>query len=297
MAKNYFNRYVWLIDTIRRAGRISLDEISRKWEQSALNDTGEPLPERTFHNHRIAILETFGIEIKSGRNQGYYINNCESESLKQWMLESFSLNNILSEGKSIRNQILFEKIPSGSTFLTDIVEAIKDHHPIELTYQSFHSDTSYTFCSEPYCLKLFKQRWYMLARSEKYGTPRIYALDRAQEVSILSGHTYSLPEDFNAEEFFKDYFGVIIDDELDIETIDIKVVAKQVKYFDSLPLHHTQSVIETTDSHTTYRYRLVPTFDFCQELLSKGAAIEVLSPQWLREEIIYDLEQALNNYK
>ena len=75
MAKNYFNRYVWLIETIHRYGHITLKDISRKWEQSALNDDGEPLAERTFHNHRLAIEESFGIELRCDRSLGYYIAN------------------------------------------------------------------------------------------------------------------------------------------------------------------------------------------------------------------------------
>ena len=43
MAKNYFNRYVWLIDTINRHGHISRKELSDLWEDSPLNETGEEL--------------------------------------------------------------------------------------------------------------------------------------------------------------------------------------------------------------------------------------------------------------
>ena len=110
MAKNYFNRYVWMIDTINRAGHISLQDLSRKWERSSINDDGEPLAERTFHNHRIAIEDTFGIEIKCDRSLGYYISNeddIESGSIRQWLLESLSLSNMLNETKDMRDRILF----------------------------------------------------------------------------------------------------------------------------------------------------------------------------------------------
>ena len=70
MAKSYFNRYVWLIDTIQRHGHISRVELSRLWENSPLNETGEELYERTFHNHRQAILDSFGFEIKCDRSLG-----------------------------------------------------------------------------------------------------------------------------------------------------------------------------------------------------------------------------------
>ena len=114
MAKNYFNRYVWLIDTINRHGHISREEISRLWKQSSLNDTGEELYERTFHNHRGAILDTFGIEIKCDRSLGYYIANSddlEGDGIRQWLLESLSMNNLLNESTDMRDRILFERIP------------------------------------------------------------------------------------------------------------------------------------------------------------------------------------------
>ena len=100
MAKNYFNRYVWLIDTINRHGHISRKELSDLWENSPLNETGEELYERTFHNHREAILDTFGIEIKCDRSLGYYIANSdelEGDGVRQWLLESLSLNNLMNE--------------------------------------------------------------------------------------------------------------------------------------------------------------------------------------------------------
>ena len=71
MAKNYFNRYIWLIDLIQRSGHISFEDISRAWRRSTYNEYGENLSERTFFNHKKAIFDTFGIEIKCDRSLGY----------------------------------------------------------------------------------------------------------------------------------------------------------------------------------------------------------------------------------
>ena len=48
MAKNLLNKYVWLVDTIYRAGKITYEEISRRWLDNDLSE-GKPLPLRTFH--------------------------------------------------------------------------------------------------------------------------------------------------------------------------------------------------------------------------------------------------------
>ena len=65
MAASQYNRYIWLVETIRRAGHISRADIDRKWADSRYNDNKESaLPERTFFRYRNAIEELFGIDIK-----------------------------------------------------------------------------------------------------------------------------------------------------------------------------------------------------------------------------------------
>ena len=302
MAKNYFDRYVWLIDVINRHGHISFKDISYLWSRSPLNTVGENhLPERTFHNHREAILDTFGIEIKCDRSLGYYIANgddLEADGIRQWLLESLSMNNLLNETKDMRDSILFEKIPSSHKWLPVIVNAMRDGKVIEMTYQSFWKNEPCTYKANPYCLKLFKQRWYMLAKSEGKDSPRIYALDERMLNVVQTDLDYKLPAKFNAEEFFAEYFGIIVGTDLESQTVKIRVAKDQEKYFDTLPLHDSQKKMEeeSDESYSIYRYHLVPTFDFKQELLSRGPAIEVLEPKEFREEIMDDIAKMASLY-
>ena len=299
MAKNYFDRYIWLIDTINRHGHISFKEISYLWAHSPINKLGENyLPERTFHNHREAILNTFGIEIKCDRSLGYYITNSEDmeeDGIRRWLLESLSMNNLLNESRDMRDRIIFEEIPSSQRWLTAIVNAMRDNKTIEMTYQSFNRAEPTSFEAHPWCLKLFKQRWYLLARSEAYKEPRIYALDRIRAVSETQ-NALKIPKKFKTDEFFSHYFGIIVDD-CQPETIQLKVEASQVKYYKSLPLHSSQREISSTDEYTIFEYKLVPTFDFEQEVLSKGPWVEVLAPESFRDVIHADIKAMLEHYE
>ena len=298
MAKSYFNRYVWLIETIQQAGHISRADLSAKWEKSPLNETGEELYERTFHNHRQAILDIFGIEIKCDRSMGYYISN-ESDignpGVRQWLLESIQMNNLLNETADMRDRILFENVPSSYRWLTTLVAALRDRKCVQLTYQSFWKDEATTFVVHPYCLKLFKQRWYLLARSDGKRTPYLYGLDRISAVEVLS-KAAKVPASFNAEEFFADHYGIIVGTENPLCTVELKVVADQVKYFDSLPLHWTQKKVEETPEYTVYSYHLIPSFDFRQEILGRGGAVEVLMPDWFRQEVKEEIAKMVKNY-
>lgn len=302
MAKNYFDRYVWLIDVINRHGHISFKDISYLWSRSRLNTVGENyLPERTFHNHREAIFDTFGIEIKCDRSLGYYIANSddlEAGSIRQWLLESLSMNNLLNETKDMRDRILFEKIPSSQKWLPVIVNAMRDGKVIEMTYQSFWREEPNTYKAKPYCLKLFKQRWYMLAKREGKDEPRIYALDERMLNVVQTDLDYKLPAKFNAEKFFAEYFGIIVGTDWEPQEVKIRVVNDQVKYFDTLPLHDSQRKVpeESNNHYTVYRYYLAPTFDFKQELLSHGPDVTVLSSADFREEVIEDVRKMVANY-
>ena len=300
MAINYFNRYIWLIDVINRHGHISRKDISDLWTRSTLNEIGESyLPERTFHNHIEAISNTFGIEIKCDRSLGYYIANSgdiEGDGIKKWLLQSLSLNNLLNESTNMRDSIIFEEVPSSEQYLSPIIEAIRDRKAIEITHQGFTKDYSTTFEAEPYCLRQFKQRWYMVAKTAASDKPRIYGLDRIKELR-RTGRSYKIPKKFTAKSYFKDLYGACIEDSKYTEEVEIKVYKPQVHYFNSLKLHESQTPIEETLDYTIFRYHIVPTYDFTQELLSKSDSIEVLKPQWYRNEIKNTIKKMLKRYK
>ena len=299
MAKNYFKRYVWLIDLISRHGYIPKRDIDYAWQKSSLNDEREKyIPDRTFHNHREAILVVFGIEISFARGQGYYIANpdeLDGSGIHTWLLESMSLSNLLNECADMHRRILFEKVPSSSRWLTVLVNAMRDGKAIQMSYKSFRRTEQTTFETHPYCLKIFRQRWYMLAHTIGKEELRIYSLDRIADIEVLDTPLL-LPENFDAADFFSDYFGIIIGHNIKPSILELKASAEQARYLESLPLHTSQEVVETTPEYTIFRYRIVPTFDLKQEILSRGATLEVLSPEWFREEVFSEIKQMMKKY-
>lgn len=282
MAKNFFKRYIWLVDLINRRKHVSFKEINEAWMRSPLNETGDPLSERTFFNHKDAIAGMFGIEILNDRSRGFYIGRSDvgSDETSDWMLHTLCLNNVLHENADMKDRILMEKVPSSERFLTDIISAMRDFRVIRLCYQSFRHPEPFCFNVRPYCVKYFKQRWYLLGDSD-LGL-RIYSLDRFVDMEELEEH-FEIPKGFDAEEYFGNYFGVIIGEEP--EDVKIRVVPDQVKYFRTLPMHGSQRETVQEDGSSVFSYHIAPTLDFVQEILSHGADVEVLEPAELRESI------------
>ena len=279
MSKNLINKYVWLVETLYKAKKITLKEINRKWSQTELSE-GEELPRRTFNNWKNAAEEMFGLVIMCDKHDDcYYIENrdeLEEGGFQRWLLNTMSVNNTLLENKSLSGRILLENIPSGQDYLATIMEAMKKSRLLEVTYKSYWSDREHAFPIAPYCVKLFRQRWYVVGNSVYEDKIRIYALDRFLEVNI-SDETFKYPKKFNPENYFKECFGIIHDDGCTLETIKLKVDAGQANYLRSLPMHHSQKEVERNDEYSIFTLRLRPTFDFQQEILWNGDAVEVWS--------------------
>ena len=288
-----FNRYVWLVDTIYRAGRISFEEINDRWKHSSLNDTEEELPLKTFHNHKNAIQQMFDINIECDRRGGYlyYIEHAEDMErggVRTWLLNTFAVNHLINESHHLKRRILFEEIPSGQRFLTQIIEAMRDNLALDLTYQSFWNEKPTQFEVEPFCVKVFRQRWYVVARSVTDGRLRIYSLDRIVRLQTTD-HPFTLPDDFDPEAYFADSFGVVVDEKCAVERVKIRVQGIQRQYIRTLPLHASQKEVETAEDVSVFEFHLRPTLDFQQELLTHAVNaeedVEVLGPQWLREHM------------
>ena len=300
MAKNTINKYVWLVETIYKAKKISFEEINRRWMDNDMSED-KPLSIRTFHKWRIAIEEMFGLIIENENNgqYRYYIENADelrNGSMRSWLFNTLTVSNLMMDSVSIKDKVLFEVIPDGEQYLPDILEALKKNLVLGMTYQSYTRDEAKTFEVEPYCLKAFKQRWYLVARSPYYDKVMIYALDRVHWLEVKD-KSFKYPKNFIPEKFFDDSFGIIADQSIDVETVKIKVSASQANYLRSLTLHQTQKEIERTDEYSIFTVRLRPTFDFRQEILSQGCDIEVLEPQWFRDEMAEIAKNMWNKYR
>lgn len=282
-------KYTWLIDTIRQAGRISLEELSARWERCKDLSDCRPLSRATFNRWKDAIFSQFGIMISCQRIGGYlyYIENPEAideDRLKKWMLDSFAVGNLIYEHLDLKDRIVVDEIPSARKHLTTLLSAMKENRAVEITYKAFQKPTAYTFEIEPYCVKLFENRWYVLAHNIAYDDIRTYGLDRIEKAE-LTEHRFQLPKDFCASDYFSAYYGIVLDEDIKPERIVIRADRNHKHYLHTLPLHHSQKLLEETDEYADFELHLAPTYDFIMRLLHTGSMIEVLQPASLRKFI------------
>ena len=302
MAANLFNQCIWLAEIIFKStkrGGITFDEINKLWMRSQYNESGDSYPERSFYRHKNKVKELFDIDIECDKRTGRYTiahaDDIDKGGVRTWLLNTFAINNLINESHHLKRRILFEEIPSGQEFLTTVIEAMRDGKTLEITYQGFGKAKASTFEIAPYCVKVFKQRWYVLANSLHDDIMRIYALDRVLDV-MPTENDFQLPSDFEAKKYFEDSFGIIVDKNYPAELVEIKVHGGQCEYFRTLPLHPSQSELETTPEYSVFEVYLRPTYDFVQELRRYGSDVEVLSPEWLREDMAVEIQHTAARY-
>ena len=298
MARNMINRYVWLVDTISRYGRITLKDLNDAWLRSDISE-GKPLARRTFFHYRDGVEEMFDINIQCDKATfEYYIDDSGGENnarLLSWLVDSVSMSGTLSSARDISSRIILENVPSAREYLPVVIEAMKQNRCIRFSYKSYtRSRPTDGIVLEPYFVKIFKQLWYVIGLNVKDGQIKTYSLDRISRLNLLQD-TFTMPENVKPSEFFKDCFGIITNQN-SAKRIVLRVEPTQAKYFRALPLHSSQKE-EIHDNYSIFTYTMRITYDLKEEIMSHGASIEVLEPKELKTLIRNELEQALNNYQ
>lgn len=296
-------RYVWLIDTIRRAGHITFEEINRKWmnERTLRLEHEDDLPERTFHRHRQAIADIFGIEILCNRYNGntYYIENDEAlnrPSFTSWLFNGLAIDNQLMGNKEVGKRIVFEEAPGGMEHMPVAIKALAEKRRLKITYNSISHGSYDNITIEPYFIKERLRRWYIIGKTESGATLEIFAFDRIESLSLLD-EQFEFPENIDPATYFDEVIGILLDDEYDCEQVIVRLYNKQAQYTSLLPLHKSQREIGRGRDYIDFEYHVRPEWEFVHEILRLGYEAEILSPQWLREEIQWQADQIAGRYR
>lgn len=294
-----FKQYIWMIETFRRCGRLTLNEFNSLWEQCSLSN-GREMPRSTFNYNREAIEELFGITIACDkRDYVYYIRNMgdlRGHGLQRWLMETLSIGTLLSESRILHDRILLDGIPVGGFVLSEIIRAMRESVRIRIEYQKFMDTVSKKVEGAPLCLKASIRRWYVVLDTPDHDEPAVYSLDRIRSVE-LTADKFAMPEDFDGETFFSDSFGVFASRHFPVQHVVLKAYGIQADYIHTLPLHHSQQETRHDKGWTIFEYDIKPTLDFMQELLSYGAGVEVLQPASLRERMKEELIRMAQMYE
>ena len=296
MAKDKISRYIWIVDTILKHGKISKNDLNELWMKTPYSG-GNPMADRTFYKYRRAIEETFSIEILCTKDGYYWIDSKDSPYVRQfaeWTLNNSATTNMIQELGTSSGRVQIEDIPSAREFLPIVSEAMKKNHKVVFTYAGFaRSRPEVGILFSPYYLKLYKQRWYMFGKKNGGGL-RTYALDRVTEMEVTD-NKFLMPMGMTMDDFFGHIVG-ITSSKAKVRDVVIQTTSTRAKYLRALPLHRSQQE-EVHDFYSIFHYQLKINYELVSELMAMGPDVIVVSPRELQVMLIERLRGTLDNYR
>ena len=302
--RGYISRYLLILKKLKVKPYSTYEElqtyIENQFDYLQMQDDKLNIgfSKRTLQRDLKEIRNVFGIDIEySKTNKGYYISQSETENMNfQRMIEAFDMFNSLNLAQDLTPFIHLEKRrPQGTENLYGLLHAIKNKLKIKFTYQKFWEEEVSQRLVEPYALKEFKNRWYILAKDSKDNNIKSFALDRLTNLEITTQH-YQYPDNYSIEQNYRYCFGIISPNGSDPQDIILSFDPFQGKYIKTLPLHETQEVLLDNDQETRIKLKLCLTHDLFMELLSFGDNMKVIEPKKLSDEIKEAHKKACKQY-
>ena len=300
----YLSRYLLIIKKLKAKPYSTYEElqsyIDNQFEYLQMQDDSLEMgfSKRTLQRDLKEIRNLFGVDIEySKSSKGYFISQSETDNMNfQRMMEAFDMFNSLNLAQDLTPFIHLEKRrPQGTENLYGLLHAIKNKFQIQFSYQKFWEEEISKRTAEPYALKEFKNRWYVMAKERKDRNIKSFALDRLTDLEITN-RKFEYPVTYNIEESYRYCFGIISPNDEKPQEIILSFDPFQGKYIKTLPLHHSQQVLIDNEDELQIKLKLCVTHDLIMELLSFGGNMKVLQPKSLAKEIRTAHEKASNQY-
>lgn len=296
--KHYIKRHLLIINRIRK-NPCSFKEIEDYLEQIA-NDTEEnySVSKRTFERDLSEIREIYNIDIQYKRSSNTYEIEEDDIDLKtQRIIESFEIYDFLSLTDSLSEYVILEKRkPLATEYLQELLFAVKNKYEVLVTHKKFNDKSAdNTRKVHPLALKEALFRWYLVAYDPNDGQIKTFGLERISEVKTLKT-TFTTDKIPSMEEKFRHAYGVVTDGTKP-EKVVLSFAPEEADYIKTLPLHHSQKILYENNKELVVELYVSPTYDFIQEILSKGKYVKILQPESLVKKVRQICESVLKQYE
>ena len=252
------------------------------------------------------------------KNLGYYYSNPNysinsiplTDSDISSIKEALDLVNNLGGGNRVNERFTHaiqkilatykEQFPDSDTerkiILTDYVEgakgyenfntlfkACKNQRPISFSHYSYNNREFKAIIVHPILLKEFENRWYLVSYSESHQSIRTFGLDRIYEPVHLK-RKYVTSDEKEVESYCNDIYGVYPLENQPKQRIRFLTSINITNYFEAYPIHFSQKPKKNESGSSFFTIDVVPSMELIRLFRSYGKNLEVISPDWLREQ-------------
>lgn len=299
----FLQRWMFIIDKINARPYITKEELEYAITNELLvydgvSDIGTKSRtiERDLHEIRNSPYMDISIEYCWVR-KGYYIPQDEKSISK--LDRMFELSSLLSFN-TLKDIVFVEKRKSrGLEHRFELIHAIRKSVEVIIEYRKFDNTPAASNVRklQPYALREFRNRWYLLAHDTGGATTgsddlRTYGLDRIEKLTVTT-RTFRKNNRINLNEKFEHCFGIYSNRNLKAEKVVLSFSPLSGNYTDSCPLHESQKTLVHNENEFRVELKVKITPDFIDELLSLSKGMRVIEPLHLRDTLIDIHRQAI----
>ncbi len=280
-----FYRQACIYKMIRQKNYIGLPElVERVQENLLMNGYDVGISQRSIQRDIQEMNATWvSIQYDKG-HKGYYMLQDEMvDTIWEHIFDQITLFSALQSSGTVSDYILLEQRRiTGVEFLPMVLKALRSNLKIEFDYCKF---TEKQYCRrtvEPYFLKEFSGRWYLLAKADDEAVVKTWALERMGNLLLTSVH-FKRPLQLAPDKMYEHTFGIYTDESLPVEEVVLSFTPKAGGYILTRPLHCSQVVLVDNEQEIRIKLNIRLTNDFLMELLSQTDKMTVVAPQHLQQ--------------
>lgn len=292
-------RYLLILEKVSRSPYPSLQQL-----KEMLNSHDLSCSDRTIQRDLESIRDEFGIGISYDRTcRGYRLDDTNSLNQETFVrfLETVHLADLL--GDSLKNSqtalsfVQFENTGAfkGIHWLKDLLRAVNEHRRIVFTHENYQKETVKQVRLNPYLVKEYQSRWYIVGIPEGMTEFRTYGIDRISDLQVLhEKFRYRKADDPSA--YFDQAIGVVYSGDPP-EKVILKFTPLQGKYVKALPWHTSQTILKEDETGLEIQLNVVINYELVRMILMHGNTVKVVQPKSLIKEIKKHLQQSIQQYR
>ena len=173
-----------------------------------------------------------------------------------------------------------------------LFKAIENYNEIEVVYKKFFTADAKTYLFQPYLLKEYKNRWYLLGIVKGKESIITLAIDRIESATFTK--TIFTPIDFIPKTYYDNAIGITFEHNPQPTIIQLRVIKKQIPYFLNQPLHTSQKIEkEYTNGNALLSIKVIINIELKLLLMQYAHTLTIITPESLKTELQSMLKTAL----
>ena len=191
-----------------------------------------------------------------------------------------------------------DKQKQNNNWISQILQAIRRRKRVRMDYtRASDGETVKGREVETYGLLCRHGVWYLVGYCHEARDRRIFRVDLIERLSIVENSSYTIPAGFSLKETNGSAWGTwTTKDAGPAETIRLKVEPGMAKKFAVTNYHDSQKVIPQADGSAEVVFQVVNAGEMVPWLMTWGPTVEVMEPQWLRNDVAENAQFILNKY-